>query len=68
MKLCPPGLGIFPGQTRNGFVQKQLGLAALAGGLADSLRSGAAVIWIVYFLSLYLLRSKIYQGFIKVVL
>lgn len=27
VKLCLPGLGIFPGQSRNGFVQKQFGLA-----------------------------------------
>lgn len=44
VKLCLPALGIFPGQSRNGFVQKQFGLAALAGGLTDALclRSGAA--------------------------
>lgn len=44
VKLCL--LGIFPGQSRNVFVQKQLDLAGLAGGLANSLclRSGAAVV------------------------
>lgn len=42
MKVCSPGPGTFPGRNRNGFVQKQLGPAALAGGLAGSLAQSYA--------------------------
>lgn len=37
VKFSLPGLGVFPRWNRNGFVQKQLGQAALTGGLAGSL-------------------------------